>query len=289
MMFLDKTHILIQRLLPHHWLSRCMQAATRIRITWFKNLFISVFIRIYRVDMDIAEQPDTGAYPHFNGFFTRSLRQSARPIDPLPDHIVSPVDGHVSQAGKINKGRLIQAKGVDYRLDALLGGDPDWTRLFNNGSFATLYLSPRDYHRIHMPISGLLQESLYVPGRLFSVNRRAVNYVPGLFTRNERLICLFDTNAGSMAMILVGAMFVSGIETVWDGPMRHQHTPVRQDWREKNVRLNKGQEMGRFNMGSTVILLFEPECADMLPDMTPETTVCMGRHLAMMRPRNPQD
>ena len=282
-MFIDKLHILIQHLLPHRWLSRCMFMLARVRLRWFKNLFIRTFIRIYRVDMTIAEQPDPGAYPHFNGFFTRALNSSARPIDRTPDHIICPVDGFVSQAGVASDDRLLQAKGVDYRLDALLGDDSDWSARFKNGSFATLYLSPRDYHRIHMPLDGVLQESLYIPGRLFSVNQRAVDHIPGLFTRNERLICLFDTRAGAMAMILVGAMFVSGIETVWSGAVKHARAPLRQDWRHRRIHLEKGREMGRFNMGSTVILLFGPGHADMLPGMTADTVTRMGEHLATLR------
>jgi len=275
--------VFIQKLLPHHPLSRLMQTITRIRLPLFKNTFIRIFIRLYNVDMSEAVQPEPEHYPHFNGFFTRELRPEARPVIDKTNTIACPVDGTVSQAGPIRNGQIFQAKGFDYSLTNLLGGAADMAGLFHNGSFATLYLSPRDYHRIHMPLAGQLQETIYVPGRLFSVNRRTTHHLPDLFARNERLVTLFDTEAGPMALVLVGALFVSGIETVWGGMITRPHaTPQRQRFRqgiETPVTLERGQEMGRFNMGSTVIALFD-QGVTMADDLKADTPVQMGQLLS---------
>jgi len=260
-----------------------MQWLTRRRLPVFKNLFIRLFIRLYDVDMSQAVQTEATAYPHFNGFFTRELRPGARPIISEANTLACPVDGTVSQAGPIRDGQLFQAKGFDYSLTDLLGGASDMAGLFNNGSFATLYLSPRDYHRIHMPIGGQLQETIYVPGRLFSVNRRTTHHLPNLFARNERLVTLFDTDAGPMALVLVGALFVSGIETVWGGMITRPHaSPQHQHFGDNNataITLERGQEMGRFNMGSTVIALFDQRIT-MADSLKPDTPVQMGQLLA---------
>jgi phosphatidylserine decarboxylase len=279
--------VFIQKLLPHHALSRLMQAITRIRLPLFKDIFIRTFIRLYKVDMSEAVQPDPSHYPHFNGFFTRELRPEARPIINKAGTIACPVDGTVSQAGPIQNGQIFQAKGFDYSLTSLLGGAADIAGLFNHGSFATLYLSPRDYHRIHMPLSGQLQETIYVPGRLFSVNRRTTQNLPDLFARNERLVTLFDTEAGPMALVLVGALFVSGIETVWNGMITRPHSrPQRQRFRQgidTPVTLERGQEMGRFNMGSTVIALFDQH-VNIAHSLQPDTPVQMGQLLGHLAP-----
>ena len=248
-------------LLPHQLLSRLVRSVTRWQMNGFKNLLIRLFIRHYRVNMDDAEVGEADGYSDFNHFFTRALNPAARPFPDDPRAIVSPVDGRVSQAGDITAGRLVQAKGRDYSLAALLGGDSGHEALFRNGSFATLYLSPRDYHRIHMPCPGTLLETTYIPGRLFSVAPHTTRAIPGLFTRNERLVCLFETPAGPMALIMVGAIFVSCMETVWSGvvnprmAMSVQKTVFDQTGNQV-VQLQRGEEMGRFNMGSTVILLY---------------------------------
>jgi len=250
-------------LLPHQLLSRLVRTATRWRTGWLKTGMIRLFIRHFKVDMNDAEAPDAEDYTDFNHFFTRALKSSARPLPGDSQAITSPVDGCVSEAGDLADGRLMQAKGRDYSLTNLLGGNSELVALFRNGKFATLYLSPRDYHRIHMPCAGRLLDTTYIPGRLFSVAPHTTRAIPGLFTRNERLVCLFETQAGPLALIMVGAIFVSCMETVWSGivnpqmGMSVQKTIVNQSGNQ-GVALQRGEEMGRFNMGSTVILLFGP-------------------------------
>jgi phosphatidylserine decarboxylase len=249
-------------ILPHKLLSRLVRSATRWQSAWWKNTIIRLFIRHFNVDMSVAESPGAEGYPDFNSFFTRTLTAGARPLDNNPQAILSPVDGCVSEAGDITSGRLIQAKGRDYSLSTLLGGDENRALPFQGGKFVTLYLSPRDYHRIHMPCSGDLLETTYVPGRLFSVAPHTVRVIPKLFTRNERLVTLFDTDDGPFAMILVGAIFVSCIETVWGGIANPDMGMALQTTgfdTGKPVELQAGDEMGRFNMGSTVILLYGPD------------------------------
>jgi phosphatidylserine decarboxylase len=266
--------------LPHHASARLMRRLARVRIAAVKNALIARFVARYRVDMSSARQPDPLAYPDFNSFFTRALAPGARPVVSGGDAIAHPVDGTVSQAGAIDQDRLLQAKGIDYTLAALLGDDTELARRFHGGSFATVYLSPRDYHRIHMPLSGALAAMRYVPGRLFSVNDYSTRHVRNLFARNERLITLFETAAGPMAVILVGAFFVAGIETVWAGEIsrarpegswqRYRHG------RSVAVELARGEEMGRFNMGSTVIVLFGPGRARWTDTLMPGAKVRMG-------------
>ena len=273
--------VALQYALPHHLLSHLMLRLTRIRIDWLKNFFIRRFIHLFRVNMHEAEQPDPNAYPDFNHFFTRALAADARPLAVGEGNIICPVDGTVSQLGRLEYETLFQAKGHHYSLSHLLADHTEAVQTFQDGSFATLYLSPRDYHRIHMPLDGTLHKMIYVPGRLFSVNPTTVNRVPDLFARNERVICLFDTEAGPMAMILVGAIFVASIDTVWHGTV----TPPRGkrvkywDYRQHPVHLQQGEEMGRFNMGSTVILLFGKDAVNFSDELTAEGHVQMGQLL----------
>jgi phosphatidylserine decarboxylase len=278
---MDKLLIFAQMLLPHHALSRGVQWLTRRRWPLFKDLFIRLFIRLYSVDMSQARYSDPKNYDSFNAFFTRELAPDARPLDETPGAILCPVDGTVSQSGNIAADRIFQAKGFDYSLTNLLGSADEMAGYFRDGRFATIYLSPRDYHRIHMPVAGTLRETIYIPGRLFSVNRRTTHNLPGLFTRNERLITLFETEAGLMAMILVGALFVSGIETVWDGMITRTHgSPQRRSYNYgPAISLTQGQEMGRFNMGSTVILLFNGSVA-ISDRLTADTPVNLGQAIA---------
>lgn len=275
-----------QYLLPHHALSRIVFAATRCRTRWWKNLLISAFRRRFDIDMTLAEQPDAQAYASFNAFFTRALRSAARPIADETGAIACPVDGRVSQAGDITGDRIFQAKGRDYSLLELLGGDADLAKRFQDGRFATLYLSPRDYHRIHMPLDGHLTETVYVPGRLFSVAPHTVRSVPRVFARNERLVALFETEAGPMAMVLVGALFVACIETVWAGVVTppHGHRVRRQDFADSPspVRLGRGAEMGRFNMGSTVILLFGKQRMEWARELVADQPVRMGERIGQL-------
>jgi len=270
--------------LPHQFLSRLVRSATRWKVSWWKNPLIRLFIRHFNVDMTQAEAADAGDYADFNSFFTRALKPGVRTFPEDPQAITSPVDGRVSQAGDIRAGRLIQAKGQDYSLTALLGGDSRSAADFENGKFATLYLSPRDYHRIHMPCRGELLETTYVPGRLFSVAPHTTRAIPGLFTRNERLVTRFDTPAGPMVLIMVGAIFVSCMETVWGGlvnpsmGMQLQKKRYAQGDRPA-VSLQRGEEMGAFNMGSTVILLFGAERIDWVNDLQPGAPVRLGQIL----------
>lgn len=271
-------------LLPHQLLSRLVRSVTRWQIPWLKNPLIRVFIRHFKVDMSEAVAANAEDYADFNSFFTRALKPAARSWPDDTQAIVSPVDGCVSQAGDIHYDRLIQAKGRDYSLSALLGDNRANTVDFENGKFITLYLSPRDYHRIHMPCQGRLLETTYVPGRLFSVAPHTVRAIPGLFTRNERLVTLFDTPVGPMALIMVGAIFVSCMETVWSGVvnpsmgMRLQQTRFKQA-DSPAVDLLRGEEMGRFNMGSTVILLFGPQQIDWIESLQPGSPVQLGQRL----------
>jgi len=251
---------------------------------WLKNAMIRLFVRVFAVDMGSARLTDPCAYADFNAFFTRDLLPSARPVADTPGAVSAPVDGAVSQCGEIRGGRLLQAKRIDYSLDALLGS-VNLAAEFDGGCFATLYLSPRDYHRIHMPLDGRLQAMSYIPGRLFSVNTHSTRTVNALFARNERAVTLFDTEAGRMAMVLVGAIFVSGIETVWHGPVRpHPAGHIAHwDYRDNPPHLARGAEMGRFNMGSTVIVLFPPGRVELAPHLGPEVAVRMGELLGNVK------
>jgi len=273
-----------QYLAPHYLLTHWMYRLTRVRAPWFKNRQISWFVRRYQVDMSIAAQSDPLAYPDFNSFFTRPLKADARPIVTDPQAIACPADGMVSQLGDVENGRLLQAKGHYFDLLSLLGGSPARAQAFTNSRFVTIYLSPRDYHRVHMPLSGSLREMIYIPGRLFSVSPRTTRGIPRLFARNERVVSIFDTAIGPVAVILVGAMFVAGTETVWSGLVPHGKQPV--EWRYgtehhgQEISLERGAEMGRFNMGSTVILLFPPNRVELAPALTQNAPVKMGELLA---------
>jgi len=274
-----------QYLLPHHALSRLVLKASRWQTPWWKNLLIDTIIRHFKVDMHDALEPDPHAYASFNDFFTRALRDEARPLPADDRLVVSPADSRISQLGVIQQGRIFQAKGRHFDVLELLGGDEDSARAFTDGRFTTLYLSPRDYHRIHMPLDGTLTRTIYVPGRLFSVAPHTVRTVPRLFARNERLACLFETPAGPLALVAVGALFVSSIETLWSGieTPPHGHRIRIRDFPaevEQRIHLTRGVEMGRFNMGSTVILLFGRERVDWLETLAPGQALRMGQALA---------
>lgn len=246
----------LQYIIPQHSLSRLVLAATRVRTPWFKNLLISGFLKLYTVDLDEAAEGDAHAYPSFNEFFTRALGDGCRPVAADPS-IASPVDGTVSECGGIDGDRLLQAKGRHYSI-ADLTARPSWAARFEGGAFATIYLAPFNYHRIHMPIDGELLDAVYVPGRLFSVNAATARSVPRLFARNERVVLRFAAAAGEFVLVMVGALNVGSMATVWAGditPARRRSVTRLPDVR---VVLRKGMELGRFNMGSTVILLFEP-------------------------------
>lgn len=245
-----------QYLLPQHALSRLILRATRVRSPRFKNWLIRGFLKLYAIDMSEAAQTDPYAFGSFNEFFTRELKSGIRPIAAGAREIACPVDGAVSEAGRIDGDRLLQAKGRDYTLNELLASQP-WAKDFNGGTFATIYLAPFNYHRIHMPLRGELRETVYVPGRLFSVNAATAAQVPRLFARNERVITLFDTEFGKVALVLVGALNVGSMATVWAGDITPAARRVVTTLPHRAVSLDKGAELGRFNMGSTVILLFQ--------------------------------
>jgi phosphatidylserine decarboxylase len=271
-----------QYLLPQHFLSRLMYRIARWRWQLWKKTVIRIFIRYYDVDMSLAEQSDPEEYSCFNDFFTRRLKSQLRLVDNSPMSIASPVDGSVSQLGQIDKHALVQAKGKYFSLQALLANDVDSVSHFTGGSFATIYLSPRDYHRIHIPLDAKLLKMTYVPGDLFSVNDSTAQVVDQLFARNERVICLFQTRFGMMACILVGAIFVGGMETVWHGQITPAARRELRSWHygdDPGIQTNfvKGEELGRFNMGSTVILLFEPGRINWADKLQPGHTVQMGQ------------
>ena len=268
----------LQYALPHRLLSRMMFYLTRSEWRWVKNTFIRQIVKRYRVDMSDALEPDLAAYPSFNAFFTRALKPGARPISVGADLLLCPADGAISQAGPITDGRIVQAKGMDYSAAELLG-DSELAKTFANGSFATVYLSPRDYHRLHMPISGKLLRTLHVPGRLFSVATWTADSIPRLFARNERLVCIFATEHGLVALVLVGAIFVSSIDTVWGGTVTPPYAQKIVDTLlEDGPNLAAGAEMGRFNMGSTAIVLTE-KALQFDADIAAATPVKMGRAL----------
>ncbi|HYE35223.1 archaetidylserine decarboxylase [Methylocaldum sp.] len=280
----ERLFALGQYVLPQHRLSRLMGSITRCRNTVFKDAMIRSFIKLYGVDMEQALDPDPAAYGCFNEFFTRALKPETRPIAPAPDAVICPADGTVSRIGAITEGRIIQAKGKNFSVTDLLGGHAQNAKLFANGRFATIYLSPRDYHRLHMPLSGTLREMTHVPGKLFSVNAATTANVSNLFARNERVITLFDTEAGPMALVLVGAIFVASIETVWHGIVTPPTGATLRTWHypENPPVLSRGQEMGRFNMGSTVIVLFGDNVVEWEESLTADSIVCMGQSLGRL-------
>ena len=271
--------------LPHRLLSAIARSAAYSTRPWLKQALIDTVTRRFGVDLDEAAQPDPTAYPTFNAFFTRALKPGARVPDPDPRALLMPADGRISQLGRIETdGRIFQAKGRSFTAAQLLG-DAEAARVFAGGSFATVYLSPRDYHRVHMPWTGTLRETVHVPGRLFSVGTEAVRDVPGLFARNERLVCHFDTDFGPMASVMVGALLVSGVETVWSGVEIPDYADevVRRDWRGQGIVLERFAEMARFNYGSTVIVLLPPGAATLSPELAAETPVRLGQALARLR------
>lgn len=282
----DKLLTLIQYLVPQHLLSRLVGWVAATRIDWIKNTFIGQFARRYQVDMSEAVEENPLAYENFNAFFTRALKPGARPIDTDSNSIVCPADGAISQLGDINGDAVFQAKGHYYSLNELLGGSPERAAPFLNGKFATIYLSPKDYHRVHMPFTGTLREMIHVPGDLFSVNTRTAENVPRLFARNERVVAIFDTEIGPMAVVLVGAMIVASIETVWAGivaPAQRQvrTTDYRQESRQPIV-LEKGAELGRFRLGSTAIICFGPGVAGWEEHCKGGTPTRMGERLGSL-------
>jgi phosphatidylserine decarboxylase len=282
----ERLRALLFYILPHHAISWCIFRLARIRWRPFKNLAIWTYTRLHTVDLEQAVITDRYAYESLNAFFTRALKPEARRLQNRDNSWVCPVDGAVSQAGAIDKGRIFQAKGRDYSLQELLGGDEAMAAPFVNGRFATLYLSPRDYHRIHMPADATLKTMTYVPGRLFSVAAWTVRAIPRLFARNERVVCEFETRSGPMVMVLVGAINVSATETVWHGLVTGDGRGItKTSYADGEIRLNQGEEMGRFNLGSTVILITTQEF-ELEPGIAADATVRMGETIG--KPSRPQ-
>lgn len=277
--------ILFQYLLPHHLLSRAAGIIAKNHL--LRQLFIRTFIKRYKVDLSQSKIQEIEKFENFNSFFTRELQAGARPLSSAQGAIVCPADGAISQLGNIKDGKLLQAKGKYYSCDSLLAGDVQMAALFRAGKFATIYLSPRDYHRVHMPIAGVLKKTIYVPGKLFSVNQKTTNSVPNLFAKNERLICLFDTGFGPMAIVLVGAMIVAGIDTVWAGkvcPNVGNREIQVTDYSDQTatIQLPLGGELGRFRLGSTAIVLFPRGTMKFESSLEATSSVVMGQLLGQV-------
>ena len=281
----ERAFIGMQYLLPQHFLSRIVGAIADSRIGVVRRALIRAFMRHYPVNLAEAARPDPDDYSSFNDFFTRRLKAGARPLDPDPRAAVSPADGALSHAGPIAGDVLLQAKGIDYSAAALLGGDPALAAEFSGGAFATVYLAPHNYHRVHMPLAGTLRVARFVPGDLFSVNAATAASVPGLFTRNERIACVFDTASGPMAVVLVGALFVGSMSLSWSdrvrpaGARRVTELPVH----DPLVALDRGAELGWFNMGSTVVVMFGPQGPALVEGLAPGRALRVGERLAVPR------
>ncbi|MCD9029945.1 archaetidylserine decarboxylase [Luteimonas sp. BDR2-5] len=271
----------LTHVLPHRTLSSLARRLAYSQNPRTRRWLIDTVVRRFGVDLSEAANPDPASYASFNAFFTRALRDGARMPDPDPDALLMPADGHISQCGPVDDGRIFQAKGQSFTTAELLGGEED-AAPFRHGSFATVYLSPRDYHRVHMPWTGTLRETVHVPGRLFSVGTDAVARVPRLFARNERLVCHFDTDFGPMVQVMVGALLVSGVETVWSGEEipAYGRRITRKDYRGRGIVLARFAEMARFNYGSTVITLLPPDVAVLDPSLHAEQPVRLGQRLA---------
>jgi phosphatidylserine decarboxylase len=274
----DRLRVLPQYLLPKALLTRVAGRVATSEAPWTRRL-ISPFIARYGVDMSEAAEPDPSRYASFNDFFTRALREGVRPLSEAP--YVCPVDGAVSRASRIESGTILQVKGHRYGVAALLGGDAALAAAFEGGDAVTLYLSPRDYHRIHMPCDGRLRRMIYVPGSLFSVNPATVRGVPGLFARNERVVCVFDSASGPFVLTLVAATIVGGMATVWHGVVNAERDGTLREWRydDREVALARGAEMGRFLVGSTVVMLFTRSALRVRPDWTPGRAVRLGESM----------
>lgn len=276
---MSNAFIRLQKVLPHHAVSRIAGRFAGSELRWLKDRLIRRFIAAYDVDMNEAARP-VEAYASFNDFFTRELKPGARRLADSASHVLSPADGAISQIGRIADGRIFQAKGRDFTAGQLLGGDAEAAERFEGGAFATIYLSPKDYHRVHMPAAGALRQTTYVPGDLFSVNQVTAENIDGLFARNERLACRFEGPRGHFASVMVGAMIVAGIETVWSGRVKtHNPQLVSRDFAAGEHDLAAGDEMGRFFLGSTVVLLFEPGRVEWDAALKAGDSVRMGQAL----------
>ena len=275
--------VAIQRVMPKHLLSRLIGRIAESKKPWLKNFLITTAINYFDINMDEAIFSDRNSYTSFNDFFTRSLKKHSRPVAEESKSVCSPADGVISQAGLIKNSRIVQAKGIDYSISRLIG-DSSITKKFNDGSFATIYLSPKDYHRVHIPASGQLIKTRYIPGELFSVNESTAEGLEGLFTKNERLVCQFKSESiGDFFVVFVGAMLVAGIETNWSGAETPGKGSVREsDYLDQKLLFKKGDEIGKFKFGSTVILLFKKDKVSQIASNRPRQAVKMGEVIAQM-------
>lgn len=279
---MDLVKVTPQYFIPKHLLSSGMHWFMQVKTPWIKNNVIKLLTNIYGINISEAADENIENYPHFNAFFTRELKSDARPIDNTPDSWISPADGLISQSSHIEGNKIIQAKCHPYTVEALVGGDIEYAKKFQNGEAAVIYLSPKDYHRVHIPVDAKLLSMTYVPGDLFAVNPSTVRLVDGLFARNERLVIRFESEKGIFCLIMVGAIFVGSMETVFQGKITPDYEPIIQHWdySKENITFSKGNEIGRFNMGSTVVLLTTKGQLPELGKIHPDTPIQMGQHLA---------
>lgn len=284
-MSVEHLKIALQYAMPKHFISRVTGKLAAAKMGWFTHKAIAAFIKSYGINMSEAKYQQPHDFETFNDFFTRELAEGARPINDNPQALCYPVDGAISQQGDIKDDQLIQAKGFYYSLTSLLGGKEETAAPFQGGKFSCIYLAPKDYHRIHMPIDATLREMIYVPGELFSVNPLTAQNVPNLFSRNERVVCIFDTEHGPMSMVLVGATIVASIETIWGGTITPPAGKDIHSWQypavgDDAIHLKKGDEMGRFKLGSTVVTTFAPNMVNFNAEAGPETVTRLGEHYA---------
>jgi len=278
----DKLKIIGQYILPKHLLSRLTGKLAAAKCGKFTTFLIKQFIAKYEIDMSEAKHSEPEYFETFNDFFTRELKEGKRSIIEGDDNLATPVDGKVSQQGDIKEGRIFQAKGHDFSLRELLGGRDDIAEPFDEGIFSTVYLAPKDYHRIHMPITGKLEKMIFIPGDLFSVNPLTAENVPNLFARNERAVAIFSTAIGPMAMVLVGATIVASIETVWAGTLKGKDIQYW-DYSEQDITLEKGDEMGRFKLGSTIVALFPKGSIDFSEELQAGSVTRLGELFASIK------
>jgi phosphatidylserine decarboxylase len=275
----------LQRFLPQHYLSSFAGLLANCKIRWLKNRLIQYFVWRYPINLAEVVNPNPYEYRCFNDFFTRALKPENRPIANGIHDLISPVDGQISQLGTITQGKIFQAKGHHFTAEELLGGDAALAKPFVNGSFLTVYLAPKDYHRVHMPIDGALTQMIYVPGSLYSVNSKTAHCTPNLFARNERVIAIFDTSIGRVAVVLVGAMIVGSIEMISTGTIMPPRSKSIQIWQlDHPIYLKRGEELGRFKLGSTVIALFEEDKVTWDPPFAATELVQFGQRLGSFKP-----
>ncbi|MFT5259842.1 MAG: phosphatidylserine decarboxylase [Saprospiraceae bacterium] len=281
----DQLKIIGQYILPKHLLTRLAGKLAETKMGKFTTFLITKFIKQFKIDMSEAKYSDPAYFDTFNDFFTRELKAGLRPIVEGDANLATPVDGCISQQGDIKQGRIFQAKGHDFGLRELLGGREDVATPFEEGIFSTVYLAPKDYHRIHMPLTGKLEKMIFIPGDLFSVNPLTAENVPNLFARNERAVAIFSTAIGQMAMVLVGATIVGSIETVWAGTLKPQKNKAIQYWdyHDQSIVLEKGAEMGRFKLGSTIVALFPKNSIEFDKAMAPSSVTRLGELFATVK------